>query len=153
MMEKITIKKTKRFQEAYKIAIGCPDYFMKECWHEIKNDIKKNILFGAFLKNKMVGFVVYGGINKNVVEMQWVAINKEFRHNGIGTELVKKSLGKIAQKYKLCKVRTLAEIRKDEGYSRTRNFYEKLGFYWVEIVDPYPYWRGRNPCQIYIKII
>ena len=54
---------------------------------------------------------------------------------------------------RLVKVKTLAETRPDEGYARTRRFYEKLGFFTVEIIDPYPGWGEGNPCQIMVRCV
>lgn len=48
----------------------------------------------------------------------------------------------------ICYVKTLAETVEDTGYKKTREFYKKLGFNTLEIIDPYPGWSAGNPCQI-----
>ena len=153
MSSNIRIKKTNKVDEAHAIAIASPDYFVKECWSEIKRDLEKASFFGAFEGDEMIGFISYAEVAKGVTEIKWLAVKKEFRGQGIGSRLINETLKIIPKKYKLCKVRTLAETREDEGYSKTRKFYEKLGFYSIEIIDPYPYWSPGDPCQIYIKIV
>jgi hypothetical protein len=55
--------------------------------------------------------------------------------------------------YKICEVKTLADTHQDPGYSKTRNFYKKLGFVPLEIIHPYPGWGEDNPCQIFVKCL
>jgi ribosomal protein S18 acetylase RimI-like enzyme len=153
MTKKIRIKKTRESNNAYLIAKSLPDYFDKNGLRNIKRDVKNHILYGAFLKNKMIGFVTYKEINSEVIEMTWTGVKKEFHSRGIGKKMILHSLGKLKDKYKICKVKTLAETCSDVGYKKTRKFYKKLGFIPFEIIDPYPGWTRGNPCQIYIKIL
>lgn len=153
MMKNVKIKRTKESNNAYLIAKSLPDYFDEKGLMNIKRDVKNHILYGAFLNNKMTGFVTYKKINSEVIEMTWAGIKKEFHSKGIGKKMIIYSLRELKNKYKICEVKTLAETRFDAGYEKTRKFYKKLGFISLEIIDTYPGWTKGNPCQIYIKVL
>ena len=149
---KIEIKKTDDHKSAFKVAIASKDYF-ESSLEKIRKELKTHLLFAAFVNGKIVGFVTYKEINMEAVEMSWMAVYPKYRNKGIGTKLVKKTLDKLKNKYRVCEVKTLAETRKDEGYAKTRNFYQRLGFISLEIIDPYPGWGKNNPCQIFVKFL
>lgn len=148
-----SIKKTKKYNEALKIAKGLPNYFTKEGIKKIKSDLRKSIVYGLFQDNKFIGFISYKKFNKDVIELEWLAIKKEFQNNGLGTKIVKESLNQIGKNFKICKVKTLAEISNNKGYKKTRNFYKKLGFISLEIIQHFPGWKKDNPCQIFVKFL
>lgn len=148
----IVVKNTKDIDSALRVAESSRDYFETR-FETLKEDLKNHILFGAFLDNKMIGFVTYNEHNPEVVEISWLAVTPEYRNKGIGSKLVIDSLDKIKLQYKICEVKTLAETHQDPGYAKTRNFYKKLGFTSLEIISPYPGWGDNNPCQIFVKFI
>jgi ribosomal protein S18 acetylase RimI-like enzyme len=148
----IIVKKTKDSASILTIAESSKSYFQTG-FGNLKKDLKKHILFGAYINNKMVGFITFKENNPDVLEISWLAVTPKYRNKGIGTKLVNKSLGKLKSKYKVCEVKTLAETHKDPGYARTRNFYKKLGFISLEIIYPYPGWNNESPCQIFIKFL
>lgn len=147
---RIIVKKTKDIDSALQVAESSKDYF-ETGFKNLKEDLKKHLLYGAFLTHKMVGFITYKEINPDVIEISWLAIKPQYRKKGIGSILVNKSLDKLGGKYKVSEVKTLAETHKDQGYAKTRNFYKKLGFISLEIIHPYPGWDKNSPCQIFIK--
>lgn len=148
----VEIKKTTDHQTAFEVVKSSKDYF-ESSLPKIRKELKVHLLYGAFVNDKLVGFVTYKETNKDAVEMSWIAVSPKYRNNGIGTKLVTETLDILKNKYKVCMVKTLAETRKDEGYAKTRNFYKKLGFVSLEIIDPYPGWGEGNPCQIFIKFL
>ncbi len=147
---KIEVKSVNDNKEAYSIAEKSEDYFQGSL-SDIKRSLDTDKLYGALSEDKMVAFISYKEVNPEVVEITWMAVLPEFRGIGIGSKLVLVSLSKMKKKYKLCEVKTLAETREDTGYSKTRNFYKKLGFIALEIISPYPGWKKDNPCQIFVK--
>jgi len=148
----ILIKKTKDTDSALKVAESSKRYF-ETGFEDLKSDLKKHALYGAFVDNKMVGFLTFKENNPDVVELSWLAVIPKYRKQGIGSRLVKKTLDNLKDKYKICEVKTLAETHKDKGYAKTRNFYKKLGFISLEIIHPYPGWDDDSPCQIFVKPI
>lgn len=148
----VVIKRTKDTISALQVAESSRRYF-ETGFNVLKKDLGEHILFGAYLNNKMVGFITYKENNSDVVEISWLAVRPEMRNEGIGSKLVNESLNKLNRKYKICEVKTLAETYKDEGYAKTRNFYKKLGFVSLEIIYPYPGWDKDSPCQIFVKPI
>ena len=146
----IVVKKTTDTSSALKVAESSKRYF-KTGFEDLKRDLKEHALYGAYLDDKMVGFITFKENSPDVIEISWLAVRSKYRKQGIGSELVKNSLGKMKGKYKICEVKTLAETHKDKGYAKTRNFYKKLGFISLEIIHPYPGWDNDSPCQIFVK--
>ena len=146
----ITVKRTRDFDSALKVAEDSRDYF-ETGFEDLKKDLKNHILFCANENDKTIGFITYKKVNKDVIEISWLAVSPNKRGGGVGSKLVAESLKKIKGKYKICEVKTLAETHPDPGYAKTRNFYKKLGFISLEILHPYPGWDKDDPCQIFIK--
>ncbi|MFH0937240.1 MAG: GNAT family N-acetyltransferase [Candidatus Daviesbacteria bacterium] len=149
----ITVKKSADAEKAYQIAQTLPGYFNAQGLKDIKKSTRDEILYGAYIGEEMIGFVTYEEENQYVVELSWVAILEKYQGQNIGTKLVQDSLKEVGKFYKICKVKTLAETQPDSGYEKTRNFYKKLGFIPLEIIDPYPDWGKDSPCQIFVKVI
>lgn len=151
MTNEILIKRTFESGKAFEIAKSLTAYFNAEGLENIKKDTAKDILFGAYLKGEMAGFVVYRELNSEAIELIWIAVKKEYQKQGIGGKLVQVSLKQIDKKYKLCEVKALSETNRDKGYELTRSFYKQLGFIPLETINPYPGWK--DPCQIFIKCL
>lgn len=150
----IIIQKSTDAESAYKIAEKLQgSYFDDQGMKGIKKDTTEKEFFAAFVEKSMVGFIILKEINPEVVEITYLAMDPNYQDRGIGTKLVEESLKQLGRDYKVCEVKTLAETRPDEGYEKTRNFYKKLGFIPLEIINPYPGWNKDNPCQIFIKIL
>jgi N-acetylglutamate synthase-like GNAT family acetyltransferase len=149
----IEIKKTIEFEKAFLIAQSLPEYFNEGGLNQIKEDLPIQIVFGAYEDDNLLAFISYNEINEQTVELSWLAVKEDKQRKGVGTKLVRESLKEIGQAYDLCQVKTLAETVEDEGYARTRNFYNKLGFIPIEIIDPFPGWDAGNPCQIMVKFL
>jgi len=146
----IVIKNTTDVDSALKVAESSKDYF-ETGFEDLKRDLRKHTLRGAYLENIMVGFITYKENNPDVVELSWLAVMPKHRKHGIGSKLAVNTLERLKDRYKICEVKTLAETHKDKGYAKTRNFYKKLGFISLEIIHPYPGWGDDNPCQIFVK--
>lgn len=149
----LQIKETSEKQRAFEIALSLTNSFDKKGLGSIKKDLETQKLFGAFLKNQMVGFVIYKELNPEAVELAWMGILEEHQGKGIGSKIVPESLRLLDESYKVCEVKTLAETHRDFGYEKTRKFYKNLGFISIEIINPYPGWSEDNPCQIFVKCL
>lgn len=149
----IEIKKTNEFEKALEIARCLPDFFTQQGLDIIKNEMPKHSVWGAYDDGKLVGCVSYKKLNDFSLDMTWLFVAPDFQGKNIGTQLVLQSLEEEGRNYKVCQVKTLAETVEDEGYARTRKFYQKVGFVPIQIVDPYPGWGEENPCQIMVKFL
>ena len=148
-MPKILIKETNETDKALAIAKQSLDYFTEKGLISLSNDLKTQKVYGAYSGDELLAFIIFREADTSALEITWLAVSPESRGLGIGTLLVKDSLSLLSdKKYKICYVKTLAEIVKDKGYEKTRNFYQKLGFNSLEIINPYPGWDKDNPCQI-----
>lgn len=143
------IKKINDFENAIFIAESLPDFFTAGGVDSLREDLKSHELYGAIVGDKLVGLITLRLADIASLEISWLAVLPDWQGKGIGTELVKETLNiKAKEGFKICYVKTLAETVPDLGYEKTRKFYKKLGFYTLEIIDPYPGWDEGNPCQI-----
>lgn len=149
----IAIKKISDGNMAYEIAKNLSHYFNEHGLAEIKKAVVNEILFGAYIEDQMVGFITYKEINSEAIELSWMGVLIEYQGKGVGTQLVIESLKALSGGHQICEVKTLAETQPDEGYEKTRQFYKKLGFIPIEIIDPYPGWDKDSPCQILVKFL
>lgn len=149
----IEIRKTDEFEKALEIAKSLPDYFTQQGLDEIQSQMPTHSVWGAYDGDKLVGCVSYKKLNDFSLDMTWLFVAPDFHSKNIGTQLVLQSLEEEGKDCKVCQIKTLAETVEDEGYARTRKFYQKVGFVPIQIVDPYPGWGPENPCQIMVKFL
>jgi GNAT superfamily N-acetyltransferase len=149
----VVIEKTKDTRASQAIVASLPDYFTGSGMAVLDSDIQSGELYGAFMGDRLVGFALYKELNPESVELAWLAVEREYWSRGIGTKLVRESLGHLRLHYRACEVKTLAATVADAGYARTRRFYAKLGFIPIEVIDPYPGWEPGNPCQILVRFL
>jgi len=149
----IQINKILAYTDALNIAKKNSHFFNPSGLKMMVEDFKTGILFGAYYEQNLVGFIYFKEINDQVIELGWMAVELKLQGRGIGTLLVNEGLKLISNKYIICEMKTLSEIDPDPGYTRTRNFYKKLGFIPLETVTPYKDWGKDNPCQFFIKIL
>jgi len=90
---KTIIKKTIDKQSIINIAKQNPHYFNDAGINLIKKGLEgKPLLFGSFLNNKMVAFIVFKELNDQVVELVWMAVVPKYQDQSIGTLLVKEGI-------------------------------------------------------------
>lgn len=147
----IEIKLTKDAISAISIAKSLPNYFTETGLKDVEQACRAEKLFGAYVENKMVGFLTLKELNPEAIELTWMGVLADFQGQKIGTKLVERVLENLGDQYKLCEIKTLANTSEDVGYEKTRNFWKKAGFVQLEIIDPYPGWEPGNPCVIMVK--
>jgi len=149
MIENLEIKKTNEKDAALMIGKSLPASFTPEGLVSLESDLNAQTVYGAFLADRMVGFICLRKADIGSLEISWLAVSPELQGKGVGTKLVKESLREMTHDgIEVCYVKTLAETSDDKGYALTRSFYKALGFYTLEIIDPYPTWEQGNPCQL-----
>ena len=148
----IIIRKTDEVVKVSAIAKQLPEFFDEKGLSLIERDSKIHILYGAYSKDKIIGFAIYKEINLYTIEMCWLGVLPEMQGKGVGTKLVEESLKEFTHKYKVCEVKTLSETDSYKPYEKTREFYKNLNFIPIETIYPYPNW-GDNPCQIFVRFL
>jgi len=126
-------------------------------WFEIEDALKEYILrvkdyvfFAIYKDDEIVRFYSLREENKKTLDMYVLGIKKKFHGLGFGTKLqeyVNEYAKKLGYEYVL--VLTLSKKHQDIGYSKTRDFYHKMGF--VDIYESDKIWDKHNPTQIMIK--
>ncbi len=146
----VEVRRTGDTESSYRLAAALPDYFNSAGLEHMKSDLSGGELFGAYHTTQLIGFALYKDINPQAIELAWLAVRREQWSRGVGTRLVTESLALLPSRYRVCLVKTLAATVAYPPYERTRQFYVKLGFIPLEVVDPYPGWPPGNPCQLMV---
>ncbi len=149
------IKKTQDTEKVMEITKSLGTYFDEDAYNEIESDAQNFPLFGGFIGNIMVGYIIFYEINPQVVEIKWMAVKKDYQNQGLGGKLINKGLKIINQNknYKICELKTIGEGDKDKKFIKTRKFYLKNGFIPLESLQSFPGWNKNNYVQIFIKCI
>lgn len=128
-----------------------PDWFGQEMGIQAyESEIGSLLTFLAMMDEHPVGFLSLKQHMPLAAEIYVMAVNPLFHHNGIGRSLVR-----AAEAYALdqgilyLQVKTLGPSRVDEGYARTRAFYESAGFCPLEELKTI--WDENNPCLLMVK--
>lgn len=137
------------FERCVEIARGLTDWFDD---HDI-GDVEKaiyNLPMYVYEDGLVQGFMCIKDKSDKVVEIEFIAVDKDSRHKGIGSKLLEFLENELAPN-KIIEVKTLDESKDYPPYAETRLFYEKHGFVKIEMINPFPGWSGDSPCAIYIK--
>ncbi|SNU02155.1 Acetyltransferase (GNAT) family protein [Ruaniaceae bacterium KH17] len=85
----------------------------------------------------------------HVAEVHLTVVDRELHGSGVGTAMLSAIEEDAVQRgVRLLEVKTLGPSHPDEGYARTRHFYEKCGFLALEETD---LWGAGTPCLIMVK--
>ena len=134
------------------IAAASPEHFHADALPRIRADMATESVFIARHGGSVLGFAVVRRDGFQVAEILWMAIDRQKRCRGIGTELCRHLDAALrADGVSLLVAKTLASTSGDSACVGTRRFYERAGFLLVDSVDPYPGWNPGNPCAIYAK--
>ena len=127
-------------------------------WFEIEesreNYINESIelpCFGAFDKQKPVGFVCLKQTGKDTIELHVLGVLKEYHRKGIGKKLFLMAKNFAIEKgYSFMQVKTV-KMGIYENYDKTNLFYISIGFKEFEVFPTL--WDESNPCQIYVMYL
>ena len=122
------LQTNKEKEECIKIAENLPEWFNENGIKAIKEDLEKEETFIILDNEKVLGFITVKPLNKDSLEILWLAIKREFRGKGLGTKLLD-FIEKWAKKqgFKVISVKTSGDLSY-KPYEETRKFYEKKGF-------------------------
>lgn len=109
-------------------------------------------VFTAFDINEPIGFVALKRNNAFTAEIDSMGVLEGYHRQGIGKALFAAAEAWArAEGFSFLEVKTLDESREDEGYRRTRLFYQGRGFCPLE--KNTIMWGEENPCLIMVKCI
>ena len=108
--------------------------------------------YTAFDNNNSVGFVALKVHNLYTAEICVMGILKEYHRQGIGQKLIEHCEGYCKEnKMEFLTVKTLDESRESNSYTKTRLFYQAMGFKPLEVFPLF--WDKDNPCLFMVKSI
>lgn len=98
---------------------------------------------------RVVGVTLVDRPFPHVVDLHLMVVDRGHHGMGIGSAMVRAIEGDARRgSVRLLEVKTLGASHPDEGYARTRHFYESVGFWPLEETD---LWGPDNPCLIMVK--
>ena len=101
---------------------------------------------------KVGGFIGLRHHFPTASEIHVLAVRPDVHRRGIGRSLVEAAERDLRQRgVRLLQVKTLGPSRDDEGYGRTRAFYEAVGFLPLEELPDL--WNPENPALIMVKVL
>ncbi len=132
------------------IAKALPEWFNEAGLKAMERDLKSETTFIAVEKDQVLGFITVKPINDKALEILWMAVRREFRGRGIGTEMLRFVEGWAKANFEVLVVKTSGDLNY-KPYDETRKFYERRGFVRVALIDPYPEWG--EEAIIYVKCL
>jgi GNAT superfamily N-acetyltransferase len=128
-----------------------PDWFgIEDAIINYGREIESLPTFLAKTEDRVIGFLSLKQHTPYSAEIHVMAVHPKAMRGGIG-----RALEESAEAYarglgsEYMQVKTLGPSRPDEGYARTRAFYEALGFRPMEEFSQI--WDKDNPCLILVK--
>ncbi len=122
------------------IARALPEWFNEAGLKAMERDLKSKTTFVAVEDNNVFGFITVKPINDKALEILWMAVRRELRGKGIGTEMLRfVERWAVERSFEVLVVKTSGDLSY-KPYDETRRFYERRGFVRVALVDPYPEW-------------
>ncbi len=107
-------------------------------------------VFAAYDGDRLIGMVTLQHHSAWNLEIAAMGVLPDFHRMSVGRKLIK-AIEDFArdQNIKALTVKTLSASNPDEGYRKTRAFYEGVGF---ELFEEMPnLWDENNPAVVYIK--
>ncbi len=137
---------TQKSEICSKILNALPDWFgVPEAVVNYIKNTSKMPFYACSDGENTVGFVAIKDHNAYTSEVYVMGVLQHMHRQGIGKKLIEKCIEhcKNANK-KYLTVKTLADSHPDEGYKKTRLFYQSFGFAPLEVFTEI--WDEANPC-------
>ena len=120
------------------IARNLSEWFNEAGLKVIERDLREETTFVAVEGSDVLGFVTVKPTNRKALEILWMAVRRELRGKGVGTELLHFVEEWARERgFELLVVKTSGDLSY-KPYDETRRFYERRGFVRIALVDPYP---------------
>lgn len=142
-----------RSQICNQIIRALPNWFgIESAIVDYVNDVKEMPTWAAYFGQQAAGFISINKHNSSTAEIHVIGVSEKYHQQGLGKSLIQETEKALnLQNYKYLTVKTLSELRVDEYYEKTRQFYLAVGFAPVEVFKTL--WGEHNPCLLMIKNI
>jgi GNAT superfamily N-acetyltransferase len=123
-----------------------PDWFGNEASiADYTRGVADMDLFAAYDGGKVIGFTGLKTHNPYTAEIAVMGVLTQYHRHGIGARMVEACVALCrARAMEFLTVKTLDASHPDEGYGKTRRFYEAMGFRPLEVFPLL--WDAENPC-------
>ena len=133
------------------IAKALPEWFNEAGLKAMERDLREEETFIAVEDGQVLGFVTLKPVSDKALEILWMAVRRELRGRGVGSQVLGFIEGLATEKgFEVLVVKTSGDLSY-RPYDETRRFYEKRGFVRIALIDPYPEWG--EEALIYVKCI
>ena len=138
-------------EKCLQIARDLPEWFNEAGLKAMERELREEKTFVAVERGEVLGFVAIKPLNEKAPEILWIAVRRELRSKGIGTELILFVEEWASRRgFELLVVKSSGDLTY-KPYDETRGFYERRGFVRIALIDPYPEWG--EPVLIYAKCL
>jgi GNAT superfamily N-acetyltransferase len=137
------------------IVLSLPYHFANETGREqCAEAVRVQSGLAAVAGDAVIGFLTWQPWFGSSYEITWLAVHGDRRGRGVGTLLVERlAVVAIEERMRFLLVTTLAssvpEPGIDDGYQRTRAFYERRRF--VQLWEPRGWWDETNQCLLMVR--
>jgi GNAT superfamily N-acetyltransferase len=119
---------------------------------EYVEEVQSLPFFVAWVESQAIGFAALKIHNDYTAEVYVMGVLSEYHRQGVGLKLIEKCEEYVSlNDFKFLTVKTLAASRESEPYRKTRKFYERMGFYPLEVFPLL--WDEANPCLFLAKAV
>ena len=135
------------------IAKALPEWFNEAGLKAMERDLKSETTFIAVDEesHEILGFTTVKPPGEKALEILWMAVRRELRGKGIGTEMLRfVERWAVIRGFEVLVVKTSGDLS-CKPYDETRRFYERRGFVRVALIDPYPEWG--EEALIYVRCL
>ncbi len=103
-----------------------------------------------FRPDQVIGFLTLKETSEDAVEIHVMGVLPVWHRRGAGRALVERAASYArAEGFSLLHVKTLAPAHPDEGYAKTRAFYQAMGFLPLEVLSKV--WGPEHPCLLLVR--
>jgi GNAT superfamily N-acetyltransferase len=153
-MDAIRLAGRKDLERCVEIVRTLPDYFTPDVPDKVRSDWTRCATWVGEREDRVLGMVMVERRSAKTAEILWAAVQAEHRGGGLGTALVNEVIGALGREgVELLEVKTLDESADYEPYVVTVAFWERRGFFKLDVINPLPGWHPGNPCAIYVQAL
>lgn len=130
-----------------------PQWFgIEEATAEYVRDTDRLPTLLAALDGEVAGFLTLNQHSDYAAEIDVMAVLPEMHRRGVGRALLAEAEAYLHQRgVEYLQVKTLSPAHPDENYTRTRRFYQAMGF---RPLEEFPeLWGPENPCLQMVKCL
>ena len=130
-----------------------PQWFgIEESLQEYMKDSQTMPFWAAYSQGSEVGFAALKIHNPHTAEIYVMGVLPDYHRQSIGQKLIVQCESYCKSKgFRFLTVKTLAPLREDASYAKTRRFYEAMGFLPLEVFPTL--WGKENPCLFLAKVL